>query len=270
MKVVVIHGQGHKGVTYTLAWRVLEEIRYALTGEMTGESAVTGAGGTLERSATTGAGEVMSVTEFFLPMDGPGFCVGCNSCFLRGEASCPQASKVQPIMQAMEQADLIMLTSPNYCMEMSGAMKNLMDHFGYRWVTHRPHGNMFRKVGITISSSAGAPPLGTVKSMAKQLKWMCVPRVYTVPFVSSAMGIADLSEEKRVEMQKKAERVAKKVLRAMKHRRVGLRTKMQFLMFRGMQTGEASAWNPTDKNWWKDNGWLGSKRPWKPDDRKES
>ena len=81
-------------------------------------------------------------------------------------------------MTAMEEADLIVLTSPNYCMEMSGAMKVLLDHFAYRWVTHRPHGAMFTKVGLTVSSSAGAPANHTTKSLAKQLRWMGVAKGY--------------------------------------------------------------------------------------------
>lgn len=52
-------------------------------------------------------------------------------------------------------------------MEMSGAMKNLMDHLAYRWVTHRPHGSMFRKVGVVVCSSAGAPTTCVLKSMEK-------------------------------------------------------------------------------------------------------
>ena len=234
MKIVMIHGQGHKGVTYTMAHCVFDKLKE----------------------------EDTELEEFFLPKDGPGFCMGCNNCFMKGEETCPDAAKVQPIIKAMEQADIIMLDSPNYCMEMSGAMKNLLDHFGYRWVTHRPHENMFHKVGITLSSSAGAPPNGTVKSMAKQLKWMCVPTVYTFPFASSAMGIGDLSEKKRQEMEKKATKIAQKAKRAVVQKRVTLRTKIQFLMFRGMQTGEESAWNPTDTNWWKEHGWTSDKRPW--------
>lgn len=234
VKIVLIHGQGHKGVTYTMAHSVLKY---------------------LEKEGT-------EVREFFLPKDGPGFCVGCNSCFLKGEDTCPGADKVQPIMQSIEWADVVMLASPNYGMNMSGAMKSLLDHFCYRWVTHRPHAGMFQKVGVTLSSSAGAPPNGTVKSLAKQLKWMCVPTVYTFPFVSNAMGITDFSTEKRNKMEKEAMKIANKVINAVKRKKVGLRTKLQFLLFRGMQTGEASAWNPTDQNWWIEQGWTGDKRPW--------
>ena len=57
---------------------------------------------------------------------------------------------------------------------------------------------------------------------------------------------------------KKAEKVRKAVLR----KRVGMRTKMQFLLFRGMQMGEKSAWNPADTEWWKKQGWLEKKKPW--------
>jgi len=235
MKIVLIHGQGHKGITYSMSQCVLKHLKDGET----------------------------EVQEFFLPKDGPGFCVGCNNCFLYGETHCHQQEKVQPIIKAVEWADVIMLDTPNYCMDMSGAMKSLLDHFAYRWVTHRPHESMFRKVGITLSSSAGAPPIGTVRSLAKQLKWMCVPTVYTFPFISGAMGIGDLSYEKKEKMEKKAQRIANNVKRALKRKHVGIRTKLQFMMFRNMQMGEASSWNPTDKNWWKEQGWLEDKRPWK-------
>lgn len=234
MKIAAIYGQNHKGVTYTMARRVLDFLME--DGD--------------------------ELTEFFLPKDGPDFCVGCNRCFLAGEEHCPEAERVQPILRAMEQAEVIVLATPNYCMEMSGAMKNLLDHFAYRWVTHRPHPSMFRKVGIVLSSSAGAPPLGTVKSLARQLRWLCVPTVYRLPFVSNAMCADDLSEKKRREIDKKAEEIAKRVRHAHARKHIGLRTRLQFLLFRGMQKGSGSAWNPTDRAWWVEHGWLAGKRPW--------
>ena len=56
MKITVIHGQSHKGVTYKMTHTVLEFL-------MSSED---------------------ELKEFFLPKDGPGFCVGCNNCFLKG------------------------------------------------------------------------------------------------------------------------------------------------------------------------------------------
>ncbi len=236
MKITVIHGQAHKGVTYTMTKEVLGRLVNTEQDE---------------------------IREFFLPMDGLHFCCGCNSCFIKGEHTCPSAEKVQPIAQAMEWADVIFLDSPNYVMEMSGAMKNLMDHLAYRWVTHRPHGAMFTKVGVTLCSSAGAPAGHTVRSMAKQLKWMGVSKVYGFPFTCNALGVLDLKPEKRTEMERKAACVAEKVRRRVQNPHPSLRGKLFFSIFRKMQSAPASDWNPTDRNWWADQGWIKGSRPWK-------
>ncbi|MCI6736763.1 MAG: flavodoxin family protein [Intestinibacter sp.] len=235
MKITVIHGQSHKGVTYKMTHTVLEFL-------MSSED---------------------ELKEFFLPKNGPGFCVGCNNCFLKGEEHCPGADKVQPIIKSMEESDVIILDSPNYVMEMSGGMKNLMDHFAYRWITHRPHGKMFTKVGITISSSAGALANHTVRSMAKQLKWMGVPKVYTFPLISNAMGINDLNEKKEQEIKSKAQKVATKVKKRVQNPHASLRSKIMFSIFRKMQSSPDAGWNPTDREWWINNGWTKDVRPWR-------
>lgn len=235
MKITVIHGQSHQGISYTMVHTLLQHFPKEST----------------------------EIREFFLPIDGPDFCLGCNACFLNGEKSCPSAEKVQPIAGAMEWAEVIIVSSPNYVMEMSGGLKNLMDHLAYRWVTHRPHGTMFRKVGVAVCASAGAPAFGTTRSIARQLKWMCCPKVYGFPFTSHAMTVSDTRPKKRKEMARKAARIAAAVERRVKRPRASLRGKLFFLIFRKMQSAPAAAWNPTDRDWWRAQGWTGDVRPWK-------
>ncbi len=234
MKITVIHGQSHKGITHHLTWAVLDPL------------------------VADGA----QVREFFLPKDGPGFCIGCNCCFMKGAEHCPGAAEMQPIAQAIDWADVLVVDSPNYVMEMSGGMKNLMDHLAYRWVTHRPSGSMFTKVGLTLCSSAGAPAGHTTRSLAKQLKWMGMTQVYRLPFTSNAMTIADLKPKKQAELEKKAKRAVQRIKRAAAHPRVGLRARACFAIFSKMQSGADAAWNPTDRDWWVTQGWTGSQRPW--------
>ena len=138
-----------------------------------------------------------------------------------------------------------------------------MDHFAYRWITHRPHANMFKKVGLTISSSAGAPPSNTVKSMAKQLKWMGVPKVYKFPLISNALNISTISSKKEVELKRKAEKIASKVKRRAQNPHASLKGKIMFYMFRKMQSSSDAAWNPKDRDWWIEQGWIENVRPWK-------
>ena len=235
MKITVIHGQNHKGMTYTMTKEVLKNL-------------IT---------------ETDEVIEFFLPKDGPDFCVGCNSCFLKGEEYCPGAEKVQPIIKSMEASDIIILDTPNYVMEMSGGMKSLMDHLAYRWVTHRPSGEMFTKVSVTICSSAGAPCGHTTRSMAKQLKWMGMPKVYQFPFICNALTVNDLSQKKREEMERQAKKIAEKTKKRAAHPRASLRGKLFFNIFRKMQMAPDASWNPKDRDWWVNQGWTKDVRPWK-------
>lgn len=235
MKITVIHGQSHKGVTYTMTREVLKCL----------------------------ADDQDEIREYFLPKDGPDFCCGCNSCFIKGEEYCPAAKKVQPIAKAMEWADIIFLDSPNYVMEMSGSMKNFLDHMAYRWVTHRPCGGMFKKVGVVFCSSAGAPAGHTARSLARQLKWMSVSRVYCFPFVSNAMGISDMKATKRVMLERKAARIATRVRQRSERAGASLRGKLFFYVFRKMQSSPGAAWNPVDRDWWVNQGWTGKTRPWR-------
>ena len=99
MKIVIIHGQSHKGSTYHVAHELAEK-----TG-----------------------GEI---TEFFLPRDFGEFCTGCNACFYGSEADCPHAGKLAPITAAMDAADVIILASPVYVFHATGAMKVFLDHCG--------------------------------------------------------------------------------------------------------------------------------------------
>ena len=235
MKITVIHGQSHKGVTYTMTKNVLDFL----------------------------VGKEDEVYEFFLPKDGPEFCIGCNMCFLKGEEFCPGAEKVQPIIKSVEESDIIILDSPNYVMEMSGNLKNLMDHFAYRRITHRPYGKMFTKVGLTISSSAGAPANNTVKSMAKQLKWMGIPKVYKFPFISNALNISTISSKKEAELKQKSEKIALKVKKRANKPKASLKGKIMFYIFRKMQASPSASWNPKDRDWWIEQGWIKNVRPWK-------
>lgn len=235
MKIVIIHGQSHKGITYTATHTILKSLRV----------------------------EETDIQEFFLPKDGPDFCFGCNACFVKGEEYCPGADAVQPIAKAMEWADVIILSTPNYVLEMSGALKSLMDHFAYRWITHRPDGSMFHKIGIVVCSSAGAPAIGVTKSVARQLKWMGCPKVYRLAFTSNAMTIADLKPKKRQQMERKAAKIAKEVRKKVGRTSASLRGKASFMMMRKMQSSPDAAWNPTDRDWWINHGWTGKARPWK-------
>lgn len=92
MKIVIIHGQSHKGSTYHIAHMLAEK----LDGE---------------------------IKEFFLPRDFGEFCVGCTRCILESEKKCPHYEKLKPLTAAIDEADVIILASPVYVYHATGSMK---------------------------------------------------------------------------------------------------------------------------------------------------
>lgn len=229
MKTVVIHGQSHEGTTFHLAQMLAEQ----LGGE---------------------------VTSFFLPRDFGEFCTGCTACFVSGETKCPHYQKLKPITGAIDRADVIVLASPVYVCHATGAMKALLDHYGYRWMAHRPAKAMFRKQAVCISTAAGAGMRSACKDMADSaLFWGCA-RVYTFGMAAAATDWNGVSEAKKARADKKLRALAKRITARCGNVQPALKTK---LLFTVMRAAQKHGWNPADVQYWEEQGWLGSRRPWK-------
>lgn len=63
-------------------------------------------------------------------------CRGCRLCFDKGEEYCPHRQKVHETAQKILEADAVILSSPVYVEDVSGTMKNWIDHMAYN--CHRP------------------------------------------------------------------------------------------------------------------------------------
>ena len=97
--------------------------------------------------------------------------MGCTSCFFKGENKCKDFAYISKIEQSLIQADLIVMTSPVYVMHATGAIKALLDHFAYRWLSHRPAPEMFGKRAVIITQCVGSGAKSTTKDMKHSLSW---------------------------------------------------------------------------------------------------
>ena len=229
MKVCVVYGQSHKGSTYHIARSLAERL-------------------------------TQEIHEVFLPRDFNDFCLGCTTCFIKGEEHCPHAAKLAPITQALDEADVIILASPVYVFHATGGMKNLLDHYGYRWMAHRPEEKMFHKQAVTISTAAGMGVKSTNKDMADSLFYWGISRIYSCGVPVAATSWEGVSEKKKRKVDKRLDKIAKAIKR--REGRVKLTLKGRFL-FSVMRMFHKNGWNPKDKEYWSAKGWLGKARPWK-------
>ena len=233
MEITIIHGQAHRGSTY----HITEMIRNSLVSD---------------------AG---TVHEYYMPGDAPAFCVGCFGCIMKGEEYCPEQAKVQRIVTSMLASEIIIIDSPNYCFEMTGQLKTLMDHLAYMWMSHRPRGEMFSKIGIVISTTAGGGAGSVAKSLARQMFWWGVPRIHRVPFAMNASCWDEVPGRIRLRIIRKVESVSRKINRQLNKKKPDIRHLVLFNIMRKMQ--QKNNWNNADRDYWKKNGWLGKARPWR-------
>ena len=224
MNITVIYGQNHKGNTWGLTELFLKQFEGA------------------------------NVVEFFLPRSAPPYCTGCLRCINQGEAYCPHVETVQPIVEALDQADLIVLASPCYLMNMSGQMKALMDHLAYRHMAHRPEPSMFRKQGLVLSTAAGAGAGKTTKAIVENLFFWGVARTFRYGVVIQAADFEHIPENRKQKIVRRSNRIVRKIKKNFVRIKPTLKTKFMFSIMKLNQ--ERNDWNPTDKAHWVKYGWL--------------
>ena len=231
MNVVMINGQNHKGSTYNIG----KILALHLTDEK-------------------------NIREFFLPKDLPKFCSGCNRCFLEHESLCPHYCFTQPITQALDSADVMIFTTPVYVYHCTGSMKAFLDHYAFRWMLHRPNGDMFRKQAVCISTAAGAGMKSACKDITDSMFFWGVGKTYTYGVAVKATCFNDVSPELKKSIHAEMESLAHKIKKKKGHVTPPLKTKGFFQIARMLN--KKSGWNPTDVAYWKSRGWDRKTRPW--------
>ncbi len=224
MKIAVIHGQLHKGSTYHVTQMLLEKLNCAKE----------------------------DISEF--NVNHIDFCVGCFQCIIKGEDTCPHRSQFGDLVTALEEADVIIIDSPTYVLSMSGQLKTFFDHMGYRYISHRPHPSMKQKVGVAISTTAGAGSNKTTKLIASQMFWWSIGKIYRLPVTSAAMSWNEMSEQRKARAELKAIKLANAIEKKLGHVKPGIKARFMFFIMKQMHKG--MDYSPLDMKFWKEQGWI--------------
>ena len=232
MKIAVITGTPQKGITYRMKEEFLKQLR-----------------------------DGNDITEFY-PKDMPPYCMGCKSCFLRGEDKCPHHSAVVPIWDAIMDADLLVFAYPVYALRAPASVKALLDHMCVHWLVHRPEPEMFTKTAVIITNSVGAPNGSAQKDVKTSLNWMGLSKVYT-----SGMGmmgdifVDKLTLEHRETIERKMRRLADKV-KAARMSNMSPKVKLLFgmakMQHKMVLKGEAEP--SLDNRHYLEHGWIKENR----------
>lgn len=232
MKITLIHGQNHKGSTYHVA-------------RMTAEKTST------------------NIDEFFLPRDFSEGCSGCGTCLYNGRENCPHSEKVGVIFDSMLSSDVIIIGSPTYVMEMTSHLKGFFEHIFTAWLGHRPEEAMFSKTAVVVSTGAILGMKSVTKSLARQMFFLGVPKVYQLPIGVMAASWDGVEDKIKKQIALQTDKVARKVISKNGHAVPGIKLKFLFSTLRKFHKNNDLALFAVDKKYWAEKKWLDKERPWK-------
>lgn len=196
-------------------------------------------------------GNADKVFEFTLPDDMPHICRGCYACLDGKENKCGGYEYLKPINEAIAKSRLIIFCCPVWCFHAPGQIKSFLDHYGYRWLVHRPNFDMANKQAVIITTAGG----GGLKSAAKDIKdsmdYWGVARTHVV--TQSVWGYFwnDMPDKFKKNFEKKLDRTAVRVLKYSKNLKPSLKVKCLYEMFKSLHLKD-KMWK-IDNEYWKEH-----------------
>lgn len=165
MKVLVIHGSPRKRNT----WDVLNLVKAEMSKE-----------------------ERIEFEDIELIKENIPICNGCFMCFYKGENVCPHYEKISKIARKIEMADALIITSPVYSLQITGLLKNFIDHMSYNF--HRPR--YFTKKALVITTTAGAGHKDAADYIKNVLYSWGLNYVHTIPVAFRGKGVSNKNKDK--------------------------------------------------------------------------
>jgi len=172
MKCLVIHGSPRKGNTWTVLNLAKEEMKK--NGEIEFED--------------------IEISKVDIPT-----CIGCCNCIYKGENRCPHSDKIISIANKIEEADALIITSPVYSMQVTGLLKNFIDHMSYNF--HRP--KFFTKKALVITTTAGAGHKDAANYIKRVLYYWQFNYVQTMPIAYRSKELTAENKERVIVSAKK-------------------------------------------------------------------
>ena len=176
MKYIVINGSPRKKNT----WKVVKQVMKNLDSE---------------------------IEEVHLSKEKILMCNGCSKCIIDGENKCPHFDIINPIVEKLKAADGIIISSPVYAMNVSGILKNLLDHTAYFY--HRPE--FFTKKAMVIVTTAGAGHNNVAKYLDETLRQWGVNKVYKLAFTCGGKDPLDIKKIDKLTLKFKKDTESKKM-----------------------------------------------------------
>jgi multimeric flavodoxin WrbA len=178
-------------------------------------------------------------------------CMGCRSCFEKGETFCPLKDSILSIRDKLLLADGLVLASPVYVEDINGMMKNWLDRMAFN--CHRPA--YFGKCALAVTTSGSGATRRSLRTMGNALEaWgFCVTSMKNY-----RMGAR--MDEKEIKRRFSAEVLhsASVLMNSIRNHMAWKPSVFSLISLHVQQTyyRKSKGIGQIDRKYWEKNGWL--------------
>ena len=197
-------------------------------------------------------GSVENVFEFILPDDMPHICRGCYACLRGNEDKCGGSKFLKPINEAFSKSQLIIFCCPVWCFHAPGQIKSFLDHYGYRWLVHRPNFDMMNKQAVIITTAGGGGMKSTAKDIKDSMDYWGIARTYVVTQSVWQYFWNDMPEKFKKCLIGKLDKTALKIKKCAKNLKPTIKVRFLYMMFKSLHIKD-KMWEVDNEYWKKHN-----------------
>ena len=201
-----------------------------------------------------GAGQSLTVEVIFLGDQDIRPCLGCRTCFNRGEKKCPLKDDLLSIKQKMQAADAVIVASPVYVNDVSGTVKIWMDRLAH--VCHRPA--FAGKSAYLLATVGSGPANHALRTMDMALRQWGFYIVGQTSFKTGALLAQPALEDR---YRNKSVKIAEKIYTAVAEQRFLKPSFLSLMTFKIQQRyWQRNRDDSLDYAYWQSQGWTDSGR----------
>jgi flavorubredoxin len=123
-----------------------------------------------------------------------------------------QIDYVDCIVKSLNNSDLIILASPVYSCDINTQMKVLLDNLSNKVIAHKINSIMHNKIGLVISTSAGAGLFNATRSLKRYLYSLGVNNTFRLTETLYEMNWDNLTLKRKIQINKQISKLSCKIL----------------------------------------------------------
>jgi multimeric flavodoxin WrbA len=178
-------------------------------------------------------------------------CIGCRTCFDRGESYCPQKDDLLALYEKMREADGYVFASPIYVEDINGILKTMIDRMAF--LCHRPA--LYGKSALLFTTSGIGSSRHALTTMTKGFGTWGIKTAATMQF---SLGALTAREEVGARCGKAIQKNARTFLRVLAQRpfRPSFYSLIAFTVQQALWSRVGVDHDTIDYRYWQESGWL--------------